>query len=114
MQDHAVLGQHPAEPGTAVEAHVDGDGFLDPHLQAPGAELFRHPVLSVVEHVGADDAAADVAGDVVRMFHRPIVGLTEFQDRFRNLVLRLQGNRGEEGRQQQKSLVFHPFYFLQR
>ena len=37
MQGHAVLGEHPAEPGTAVEAHVDGDGFLDAHLQAPGS-----------------------------------------------------------------------------
>ena len=114
MQGHAVLGEHPAEPGAAVETDVDGDGFLDPHLQAPGAELFRHPVLGVVEHVGADDAAADVAGDVVRMFHGPVVCLAQFQDRFRNLVLRRQGKRGEESRQQQKSLVFHPFYFLQR
>ena len=74
------------------------------------AELFRHPVLGVVEHVGADDAAADVAGDVVRVFHGPVVRLAQFQDRFRDLVLRLQGERGEESRQQQKSLVFHPFY----
>ena len=112
VQGHPVLGQHPAEPGTPVEAHVDGDGFLDPDLQAPGAELFRHPVLGVVEHMGADDAAADVAGDVVRVFHRPVVGLAQFQDGFRDFVLRLQGERGEEDRQQQKCLVFHPFYVL--
>ena len=107
VQRHAVLGEHAAGPGAPVEADADGDGLLHRHLQAPGAELLRHPLLGVIEHVRAHQAPADVAGDVVRVLHRAVVGAAQLEDRLRHFILRVQGERQQQGGAQGKPDLFH-------
>ena len=87
MQVHTVFAEHPAEPGTAVEAHVDLPGLLEHHFPAPGFELLLHPGLGLGEGGGADDAAADAVREEVGMLHGLVVGGARLDDLADNLVL---------------------------
>ena len=88
MQVHAVFADHPAEPGSAVEAHVDLAGFLDHHFQAPRFELFLHPGFCLGQGSGADEASADAVGQEIGVFHRPVVSGSGLDDFLDNFVLR--------------------------
>ena len=66
------------------------------------------PVFGVVEHMRAYDTAADVAGDVVCVFHGPVIGAPQFQDAARYLVLGTERQDGQcEGKQKGEEWMFH-------
>ena len=88
MQRHAVLGQHAAGPGAAVETNPYLYGLLHGDFQTPGTELLRHPVLGVVQHVRAHEATAYVAGNIGSVLHDTVICAPELEHSLGDLVLR--------------------------